>query len=132
MERAGYPPDAITSTLARLRDWRYVDDRAYASAFAVSAAERKKWGPARVVQALRRRRVGESLIEEAVAEAYPHGEEPALAAALARFRRTDRRRGTAVERQARAYRHLLGRGFSPGAIMNVLGAEKLIRETDPQ
>jgi regulatory protein len=132
MERAGYPATEITTTLAKLRSWRYVDDRAFASAFARSVAERKHWGPARVVRALKERGLSARHIEEALSTAFPAGEDQALDEALARFRRNDRRRGSAEQRKARAYRHLLARGFSPGAIMNALGSEKRIEENETE
>jgi regulatory protein len=132
MERAGYPTSEITATLAKLKAWRYVDDHAFAGAFACNAAERKHWGPSRVARALRERGLGEQDIEESLSEAFPGGEIRVLDEALARFRRNDRRRGDAEQKKARAYRHLLARGFSPGAIMEALGNEKHIEENERQ
>jgi len=130
MKRAGYSSDEITATLAKLRDWRYIDDRSYASAFARSATERKHLGPARIVRALRERGVSDAFVEEAVAQVFPEGERQVLEKALARFRRKDGRRGTIDQQKARAYRHLLGRGFSPAAIFDVLGRTELIQENE--
>ncbi len=48
MERAGFPTQQIEETLVKLIGWRYLDDRAFARAFALSAVEHKRWGPARV------------------------------------------------------------------------------------
>ena len=120
MERAGYPSSEISVTLAELRRRRYVDDLAFAQGFANAARSRKHWGPARIAQGLRRRGLGGSHIEQAVADAFPEGESKTVAEALTRFRRTDRRRGTARQKLARAYRHLYGRGFSAEAIRQVL------------
>ena len=130
MKREGYSSDEIAATLAKLRDWRYVDDRSYASAFARSATERKHLGPARIIRALRERGVSDALVEEAVAEVFPEGEHQALEEALARFRRKEGRRWTVEQQKARAYRHLLRRGFSPAAIFDVLGTTELIQENE--
>ncbi len=130
MERAGYPADEITSTLAKLRDWRYVDDRAYASAFALSAVEHKRWGPVRIARTLRQRGVSGAFIEEALARVFHEGERKVVEEALARFQRKHRHPGTPVQQKARAYRHLLGRGFSPDTIFDILGKEKFIQESN--
>jgi regulatory protein len=132
MERAGYPATEITATLAKLKAWRYVDDRAFAGAFARSAVERKSWGPSRIARALRERGLSEPNIEESLAEAFPEGENRVLADALVRFRRNDHRRGDAEQKKARAYRHLLARGFSPGAIMKALNKENDTEENEHQ
>jgi regulatory protein len=130
MERAGYLPSQITATLAKLKDWRYLDDRGFAVAFARSAAERKRWGPARIARALRERGVSEQDTEEALADAFPDGESRVLEEALARFRRNARRSGDAEKDKARAYRHLLTRGFGPGAIFRALDNEKRNEENE--
>jgi len=130
MRRAGYSSDEITATLAKLRDWRYVDDRSYALAFARSATERKRLGPGRIISALRDRGVSNAFVEEAVAQVFPEGERRVLEEALARFRRKDGHRGTIEQQKARTYRHLLGRGFSPAAIFDALGAAELIQENE--
>jgi regulatory protein len=128
LKRAGYPSNEITATLAKLRGWRYVDDRAYAIAFARSAVENKRWGPVRIARTLKQRGVGEAFIEEALAFAFQEGEREVVKKALARFRRQHRRRGTAEQQKARAYRHLTGRGFSPDTVFDVLGKAKFIQE----
>ncbi len=120
MERAGYPASEISATLAELRNRRYVDDLAFAQAFAHAARRRKHWGPARIAQGLLKRGLAGSHIAQAVAEAFPAGESESVAEGLERFRRTDRRPGTPRQRLARAYRHLYGRGFSPEAIREAL------------
>jgi regulatory protein len=132
MERAGYPTSQITATLAKLKAWRYVDDRSFAGAFARSHADRKRWGPARVARALRERGLSEQNIDGALREAFPDGENRVLDEALARFRRNDRHCGNTEQKKARAYRHLLARGFSPGAIMQALDNEKRIEENETQ
>jgi regulatory protein len=130
MERAGYPTAEIAATLDKLKAWRYVDDRAFAGAFARGAAERKHWGPSRVARALRERGLSEQDIEQSLTEAFSEGEKGVLEEALARFRRNDHRRGDEEQKKARAYRHLLARGFSPGAILQALGDEKNIEENE--
>ena len=130
MERAGFPTQQIEETLVKLIGWRYLDDQAFARAFALSVVEHKRWGPARVKGALHQRGVSEKHIEEALNEAFPDGENKALERALARFRRSDRREGTVEQKKARAFRHLSSRGFSSAAVWEALDKEMAGQETD--
>ena len=120
LDRAGYAASEVTETIGELRRRRYVDDLSFALGFARGARTHKHWGPSRIAHGLRQRGVAESHIERAVAEAFPEGEVEPAAEVLARFRRTERARGTPLERKARAYRHLYARGFSPEAIRQAL------------
>ena len=116
MTRAGYLADEIEQTLQYLRERRYVDDASFARDFARARAERRRWGPARIEQRLRLLRLSERHIETALRETFPDGERDNAVRALERFLETDRRprsRLSGDKRKARAYRHLLARGFSP-------------------
>jgi SOS response regulatory protein OraA/RecX len=120
MERAGYTAPEIESTVTELRRRRYVDDLSFALAFAQGGRNHKQWGPKRIAHGLHRRGVSEQYIQRAVAEAFPGGEIEAVAEVFARFRRTERDRGSKLQRKARAYRHLYAKGFSPDAIRHAL------------
>ena len=116
MTRAGYHADEIEQTLSYLRERRYVDDATFARDFCRARAERRRWGPARIEQRLRLLELSEKHIKAALSETFPDGERDNAERALARFLETDRRRLSRLEgdkRKARAYRHLLARGFSP-------------------
>ena len=116
MTRVGYQSDEIEQTLQYLRERRYVDDASFARDFSRARAERRRWGPARIGERLRHLRVFEKHIEAALSETFPDGERDHAERALERFLETDRRsvsRLSGDKRKARAYRHLLARGFSP-------------------
>ena len=112
MTRAGYSPEQIEATFSFLAERGYLNDAAFALEVARASAERKHWGPARIHQKLKSLHLSATDIEGALVESFPEGEEEASARrALERFRK---RGGPGGERgRARAYRHLLGRGFSP-------------------
>jgi len=112
MARAGYSPEQIEVTFSFLVERGYLNDAAFARDVARASAERKHWGPARIHQKLKSLHLSENDIEGALVESFPEGEEEAAARrALERFRK---RGGPGGARgRARAYRHLLGRGFSP-------------------
>ncbi len=116
MTRAGYQVDEIEQTLQYLRERRYVDDASFARDFSRARAERRRWGPARIEQHLRLLRLSEKHIEAALSLTFPDGEGDHAERALERFLETDRRPRTRLsgdKRRARAYRHLLARGFAP-------------------
>jgi regulatory protein len=112
MVRAGYTAAEIAETLEFLRARRYLDDSAFARDLARSSAEHRRWGPLRVEKKLRALKLPERSIESAIEEAFPDGELEAARTALDKFLSKPRR--TAGKRlRAGAYRHLIGRGFSP-------------------
>ncbi len=130
MERAGFPTQQIEETLVKLIDWRYLDDRAFARSFALTAVEHKRWGPARVSGCSRPARNKRGVHRGGSERGISRRRKAALERALARFRRSDRRRGTAEQEKARAFRHLSGRGFSSAAIWEALGKDNSGQETD--
>ena len=113
-----YPEPEVAGVIARLRERRYLDDRALALAAARSRAERRHEGPLKVVAHLRKRQIPDELVRDAIREAFPEGSEIERAAlALARLRRTSRRRendGQDDRRNDREklLRRLLARGYS--------------------
>ena len=120
MQRAGYSEIEIRKTLDELRARRYIDDAAFARERARRWAEDKCWGPARIARGLRHRGLEESDIAGALAEIFPTGEDEQAKRALIRYRRVTRQRISGEAARARAYRHLLARGFSSAAILSAL------------
>ena len=113
MPRAGYPGEEIEHTLSFLRERRYLDDPTFARDFARNRNERKLWGPARIQARLKQLRLSDEDIDSALSEVFPEGEEGAAKRALDRFLRLTRPSIPRDKRIAKAYRHLLTRGFSP-------------------
>ena len=105
-----FPEPEVEEAIRRLKDWGYLDDRAFAERFV--AARKDRFGPHRLRQELRRRGVEEALVAELVTE---EGEAEAAYALLARHR--GRYRGE----KARAVRFLLSRGFSLEAALHAFG-----------
>jgi regulatory protein len=121
MARAGYRDEEIQSTLAFLDSRGYLDDSGFARDVARASSERKLWGPARIERRLRELKLTENDIAGALDEVFPEGEEVAAKRAFERFLRVSRRKKTDAEAErARAYRHLVGRGFSPAIARRVV------------
>ncbi len=111
MTRAGYSPQEVQTTLSFLDERGYLNDSLFARDVARASAERKHWGPARIHQKLKALQLSEGDIDDALRESFPEGEEASARRALEKFSKRSDLRG---ERgRARAYRHLLARGFSP-------------------
>ncbi len=114
MAHAGYRDEEIRSTLAFLDARGYLNDSGFARDVARASSERKLWGPARIERRLRELKLTETDIAGAIEDVFPEGEELAAKRAFDRFLHVSRRKKGDVEAErARAYRHLVGRGFSP-------------------
>lgn len=123
MQRAGFPDSEIARALEELRARRYVDDAQFAQDRARWWVDHKYWGPARVAKGLRDRGVDDAHIGRALAEIFAAGEDGHAKRALTRYRRVSRNRLSGQAARARAYRHLLARGFSPAAILSALDGQ---------
>ena len=113
----------VDATLARLKEYRYVDDRRFAENFATARLENQRLGKNRVSQELRRRRVAPALAQTVVDKAYKNVDEAALIEEFIRrkYRDTAREDFLREEKQlASAYRRLLRAGFGSGNIIRVL------------
>src|SRR5215475_6556941 len=60
----------VDVVLARLKEYRYLDDHKFAESFAVSRLENQKLGKNRVLRDLRERRVAPAVAERTVAKVY--------------------------------------------------------------
>ena len=120
--RAGHAED-VESVLARLKDYRYLDDRRFAESFVAQRLENQRLGRSRVVRDLRGRRVAPALAEATVKKAYQDVDEAALVEEYVRrkYRKTAAAELFQDEKElASAYRRLTRAGFSTGHIIRVL------------
>ncbi len=121
LKRRGYSREECAFVVARLEELGYVDDRAYAAAFAGTVARSKGWGPRRVRQELARRGVSALAIDEGLAKAREDGSAPAenIHAAAAKLLRRWGVPATRKERD-RLKASLARKGFEFAAINEVL------------
>ncbi|MBZ5591322.1 MAG: RecX family transcriptional regulator [Acidobacteriia bacterium] len=113
----------VDATLARLKEYRYLDDRRFAENFAVARLENQRIGKNRVSQELRRRRVAPALAQTAVEKTYKDVDETALIEDFLRrkYRNAPREPLFGDDKQlASAYRRLMRAGFNTGNIIRVL------------
>ncbi len=113
----------VDKTVARLKDYGYLDDRKLAESYAGTRLEREGFGKARVLRDLRARSVAPTVAERAVAKAYEGVEEDALVEAYVDRKILRARPGSLLKdpkELASAYRKLLRAGFSTYVILRVL------------
>jgi regulatory protein len=113
----------IDETLARLKDYGYLNDRRFAEGFAASRLSNDKFGRGRVLRDLRQRRVAPALAEATVRQVYQDVDEQALIEDWIRRKyRLAEREGLFRDDKdlAKAYARLLRAGFRTGEIVTAL------------
>lgn len=114
---------SIEEVLARLTEYRYLDDKRFAENYAASRLENERFGRARTLNDLRGRRVGGQIADAAVEHTYKETDETALVEAYIRkkFRAANRETLFKEDKDlAGAYRRLLRAGFRSAVIVPVL------------
>jgi len=118
--RRGVPSAAVEETLATLTRQGYLDDAAFASAYAQNRGLARRRGPRRVAADLGSLGVSREVSQAAVRGAFGPGEERRLAeAAAARKWRTLARHSRPVALR-RLAAHLSRQGFGPEVIASLL------------
>jgi regulatory protein len=108
----------IAAVIARLREYGYLDDAAFAETYARLRQENEKLGVRRVRQDLQQKGVHSDLIAETLDARYGKTNEEALARAYLERRRL--RKPENEKETARVMRRLVTAGFSTGVIYKIL------------
>jgi regulatory protein len=109
---------AIAAVVARLREYGYLDDAAYAETYARLRQENEKLGQRRVRQDLQQKGVNQELIAETLEARYGQTDEEALARQHLERKRI--RKPENAQETARVMRRLVTAGFSTGTIYKIL------------
>jgi regulatory protein len=110
--------EAVAAVVARLKEYGYLDDRAYAETYTRLRQENEKQGARRVRQDLGRKGVTSDVAGQAIEARYGATDEAALARQHLEKKRIAR--PTNEKETARVMRRLVAAGFSTGAIYKVL------------
>jgi regulatory protein len=108
----------IAAVIARLREYGYLDDAAFAETYARLRQENEKLGVRRVRQDLQRKGVGSKLIAETLDARYGKTNEEALA--REHLERKHLRKPENEKETARVMRRLVAAGFSTGVVYKIL------------
>jgi len=121
----------VDPTIARLKEYGYLNDRKFAENFAAARLENEGLGKTRVLADLSRRRVAPAVAQQTVGKVYEDISEEALAEDFLRrkYRMASKENLFQDEKQmASAYRRLLRAGFRPATVVAVL--KKFARDPD--
>jgi regulatory protein len=125
LRRAGHTPEVIAQVMAKLHEWRYLDDADFARRWVESRTAQKPRGKRLLQQELRQKGVAAETAREVIAAAEV--DEASAAEALARKRLTSYAGNDpqAVRRKLSAYLARRGYGYDVvrGAIERVLGED---------
>jgi regulatory protein len=120
--RAASPPD-VETTLAKLNEYGFLDDKRYAENFASARLENDGFGKQRALRDLAMRRVPPAIAEQAVQEIYNGKDETQLIEQFIRrrYRNADREKLFHQDKDlASAFRRLRLAGFQSANILRVL------------
>lgn len=115
LRKKGYVDAVCDYVLEKLREYRYVDDAQYCEQYVESASRSK--GPRLIAQELRKKGASEEGIAAALANI--EGEEEAARRVLEKYMRG---RQPTREVLAKAYRHLLSKGFGHDVAKDALAS----------
>lgn len=118
--RKGYSQDEVREAVARLAEWRYVDDGDLADQLS-ARGRRQVLGKRRVAQDLARRRVDPASAAQALEKHYGEGEDELMEQALEAALRVLGGVRTGKD-AARLARRLISRGFLPERVFDRLRA----------
>jgi regulatory protein len=122
LRRRGAPPDVADAVVAELEGRGYVDDRAFAAAWAESRARSRSFGRQRLQEELRARGVARPLVDAALAHAFEDTSELALAHAAGARRLALLRRRAPEHAPRRLHDYLRRRGYPADVVRQVLRA----------
>lgn len=121
----------VDPTIARLKEYGYLNDRKFAESFAAARLENEGLGKTRVLADLSRRRVAPAVAQQTVGKVYEDVDEQALAEDFVRrkFHMASKENLFQDEKQmARAYGRLVRAGFRSATALAVL--KKFARNPD--
>lgn len=123
LARRAQSPGDLTATLAKLREYGFIDDRKFSEAFAAARLQNQGFGRHRVLRELQSKRVAGTVAQSAVEKTFAETDEQELIQQfLARkFRGKDLPQYLAQEKNlAAAYRRLRAAGFNSHQVLSAL------------
>jgi len=121
LARKGVAEADVEAVIARLKELRFLDDRAFAARCAETLLVEGHWGPAAIERRLAAAGVDEPVAREAVEAAREGESERALAVKALEKRRPRVTERSAVAERIRAARWLVSHGFGEEVARAVLG-----------
>jgi len=117
----------INSVIARLKEYGYLDDTAFAENYTQLRQQNEKFGARRVTQELNRKGIAKQTITDTIETKYAEVSEESLAREHLERKRI--RKPENEKETARVMRRLITAGFSPGVIYKILRQWEVPDET---
>ena len=125
LAKKGYLPAVIDYVLEKLRSYNFLNDREYAEAYVESAAKRK--GGRLIKMELRLKGIADESIDDALGALNETEELETAKALLLKYMRGKTADAPTLQK---AYRHLMGKGFSYDVIKDALSAYGELEEEE--
>ncbi len=117
----GFGPPVVEAVAARFKELGYLNDASTARQWARSLAVNRLWGNYRIERTLKEKGLPGEIIDEALALARQELTERAAVLELLRKKQRDRKPGPEDFREKRRLmQSLMGKGFPPGLIFEIL------------
>ena len=120
LERRGFAAAEVGAALDRLEGMAYLDDREFARTWVIERIRLKRLGPRRLRAELVKKGIAQEIIDLALSEAFPEGEEELARSAADAW--IEKRRVAGLDLQndpgarRRLFAYLARRGFTSGVI----------------
>ncbi len=122
LREKGFPAVVIKEALEKLHDLKYLNDASFATGWARNLAVNRLWGNRKIIASLREKGIAAQFIDDSVAAARLEiSEEEAIAVLIRKKAAKNKPAALDIKEKQRIFQSLMGRGFTPGLILNKLG-----------
>jgi regulatory protein len=138
LQERGFEASVIKKVIDRLLDLKYLDDEAFAKGWARNLAANRLWGDRKIKVSLREKGIPREFIDQALIEAREEIEERKAIEKIIKKKYGKNNLSAinltaiAVKEKRRLIQNLMGRGFPPDLIFDVLEKSKEERVDDSQ
>lgn len=124
LKEKGFDESVVEEVAARLRELNYLDDESFARQWARNLAVNKLFGDRRIEASLMEKGIPQPLIRQVVTEVREELTEQKAVILLIRKKVVNGARKIDDRERRRLAQSLMGRGFSPGLVFDILNRSK--------
>ncbi|HVO67508.1 MAG TPA: regulatory protein RecX [Syntrophales bacterium] len=124
LKERGYDESVVGDVMARLREFRYLDDESFARGWARNLAVNRLWGNIRIEASLRDKGIPRELIERVIREIREELSEQKALKKLLKKKEGGRSLKMDVRDKRRLTQSLMGKGFPLDLIIDMLKTPK--------
>ena len=124
LKERGFDESTVEEVAARLRELNYLDDESFARQWARNLAVNKLFGNRRIEASLVEKGIPQPLIRQVVAEARAELSEQEAVILLIKKKLESGARNVDEKERRRLAQSLMGKGFPPGLVFDILNRSK--------